>query len=143
MNSFVTRQREGKKLTTERLFVLRGFEDSLGRPIHGIFEICIAPELIRQQMQRASKNKSKQSWDGPVMVFYKAATRDEAERLIDYLQREANAANALLRRAEETLRNVEQYGQWYFGTLPEEIRAYLQRAGTPDQREADETPKAD
>ena len=52
-------------------------------------------------------------------------------------------ANTLLRRAEETLRNVEQYGQWYFGTLPEEIRAYLQRAGTPDQREADETPKAD
>ena len=61
---------------------------------------------------------------------------------IDPRSTEANAANALLRRAEETLRNVEQHGQWQFGSLAEEIRAYLQRAGTPGQREADETPKA-
>lgn len=82
----------GHKLTTERVFLLTGFEDTQGREVRGIFEIFIAPELIREQMERAVKNKSKQSWDGPVVVFYRPATSDQAELLIEQLQRAESPA---------------------------------------------------
>jgi hypothetical protein len=54
----------------------------------------------------------------------------------------ANPATALLREAARCLRNVEQHGQWQFGTLVADIDAYLQGAGTPDQRETLERPSA-
>ena len=87
MNSFVVRERS-KKLAMERVFLLTGFEDSVGRPVHGIFVVEVSPELIRQQMERAAKNKSKQSWDGPVKVSYHPASESQA-RQIELLHRPA------------------------------------------------------
>ena len=89
MKSFLKRERASRKYILERVHLLSGFENSLGQEIYGIFEVSICPELIREQMERAARNKSKQSSDGPVRVFYKPATKEQAELLIEQLQRAA------------------------------------------------------
>lgn len=98
MKSFVARDR-GKGLGREIIWVLAGFENSIGQPVHGIFEVCILPEILRRQMEKASKNKSKQSWDGPVVVFYQKATEAQAQFLIKGLQRAGTSGQ---RKTEET-----------------------------------------
>jgi hypothetical protein len=71
----------------ERLRILSGCEDRLGRPIHGIFEILIHRGRLREQMEKAAKNKGRECWDGPLVVRFQDATKAQA----DFLVQRANA----------------------------------------------------
>lgn len=67
----------------ERVKLLHGCEDDMGRPIHGLFEVLIDIESLRVQMNRARSNNSRTSTNGALIVNYQAMTEAQAKFFIE------------------------------------------------------------
>lgn len=73
-----------------RLRVQSGVTLRHNRKIDGIFEIILDKDDIKLQMERASRNKSRESWCGAIGVRFQNATPEEA----DYLMRHGHLIGA-------------------------------------------------
>lgn len=67
------------KRNLRRIHLQSGCTDRMRRPIDGLFEVLIDEDQIVEQMERATNNKSRQAWHGPLGIVYHPCTKAQAD----------------------------------------------------------------